>query len=262
MNNVPSYGSRDICRTRFNVPRLKLRHVLARNDANSPQLSSPRAVVRGDQELSIWKGFSKKLGQIPSMSGIDRHHHIVKHSQADCVASEAFCQRQIEAESHTVLMSLTMEGQWRVPTLVMEVDLHLSVQRDRCGKRPLVRTVQSPIEVDKARFDLRIQSPEHVLTTWLEGVHEGLRSRVGSLRIQHSRPGALVFWDGSSGESCALLPGSSRRTMSLRSRHRKTAPGCKGLWTRLSNSRTGAPGSNENGRGSSSDCKYETQDSS
>ena len=158
--------------TGLNAPAVKGNSAFGFNKAFGLHLLGPDLVVSGDDELGTRKTVLEESTELLPVILVDGHHDVIEHREAEAVAKEALHQRQVQADSHTILMALAVVGAWRVHSLVIERDRQIELALCRFElrlERPLVLTIDLAVEVTKITFDCVIQGAQTILRNFTVG---------------------------------------------------------------------------------------------
>ena len=108
---------------------------------------------------------------------VDGHHDVIEHHEAEAVAKETLHQRQVQADSHAILVALAVVGAGRVHSLVVERNLQIELTLGRFKlrlERLFVLPVDLAVEVTEITFDRVIQGAQTLLRNVTVGVVDAL----------------------------------------------------------------------------------------
>ena len=163
--------------TCLDVPTVKVHAAFRLNEAFGSHLLDPDLVVRGDDELGSRKPVLEEFTELLAVILVDGHHDVIKHREAEAVAKEALHQRQVQADSHAILVALAVVGAGRVHSLVVERNLQIELTLGRFElrlERLFVLPVDLAVEVTKITFDRVIQVTQTLIRNVTVGVVDAL----------------------------------------------------------------------------------------
>ena len=119
----------------------------------------------GDHELHMRELLFKQLAELPPVTAVHRHHHIIENSEPEILTEELMDKRQIQAHTHSVLVSLAVVGRRRELAQSIEIDRQVQLPGTGfkfSGKSRLVIGVHLPVVTGKIVLDRPVQRVERL----------------------------------------------------------------------------------------------------
>jgi len=82
----------------------------------------PDFIMSRDDELHLGESSLEQVAELPSVIAVDGHDHVVQNSESEVRAEQLFDQREIQANSHTILVTFTVVSGRREHPDSIEVD--------------------------------------------------------------------------------------------------------------------------------------------
>src|SRR5262249_35266615 len=98
---------------------------LRSNELRGLHLLRPHPIVSGNNKLSIRKVIHQQLAELTPMISIDRHDNIVQKRECESVTKQSLHQRQVQTDTHAVLVPFTVVGPWRVQATLIKIDVKI-----------------------------------------------------------------------------------------------------------------------------------------